>query len=790
MSFFKRFLVKEFTLLIFFLTVWGGMAVAQNCIVSGKVTEEKGEPIQYASVVVSQGGKDIAGTITQENGAFSLQVKASDSLYTLQVFFVGYTSKSLTFNASKEKVQLPNIVLSQNTQTLGEVAVEAQVNGKRSSVERTSLNPQAYMTEMTGSVADILRSSAAVSVNPQGQVSVRGKKNVLLLLDGVPTTMEELSALSSSNIKSIDIITNPDASYDAEGTGGIINIISQKEKGKGFSGQIGANYGFNHFVNGNIALHYVAKGFALNFSYQTKYEDDIIHGNLYRKFVQSGNSLEQQVRSARTVFNNNIALGATFHINSKNKLQADLRLNIPRLNTKQDFDNLYLTEGIERQEYRSRNVSWNRENIEGVLFYQHIIQPNKLSFSIRSSISKIWGHRPSYYFLNSDSVSKSVSGGSPLLTAHQLDFNIKKKYGTWETGVKFSYRQNNIYHDFYSRENQQWNYSPAFSKDLAHREFIPAAYVQFSSPKGKKLFGKAGIRIEYSQVKLSSEKENIKRTQHHLFIAPSLMGQYKINEQHSISLAFSRRISRPTYPQLNPYMSMLDATTFEQGNPYLQPETSENVEFNYLLSTKIVDFSANLYFNYTHNYITEITILKDSLLLLTYINGLSELRTGLDLQLTIHPAKWVDIDMNANTYYVSAKGQYEQIDLSNKGWVNSSLIELNFKPIKGMNIQLQYSFTTPEYYPQFTIPFAHAMNIGISQKFLKGSLTVSALLTDVFNTNNWEVNSNNSVYILRNESYNKSRMFWLGIRYNFNSYQGSKPMKKAEDDRSKVHIGQ
>ena len=790
MRVFKRFSFKVLTLLIFFLTSWASMAVAQNCVVSGVVTEEKGGPIQYASVVVSQRGENIAGTLTQENGVFSLQVKASDSLYTLQVFFVGYTSQSLTFNASKEKVQLPDIVLSQNSQMLGEVAVEAQVNSKQSGVERTSLNPQAYMTEMTGSVADILRSSAAVSVNPQGQVSIRGKKNVLLLLDGVPTTLEELSALSSTNIKSIDIITNPDASYDAEGTGGIINIISQKEKGKGFSGQIAANYGFNHFVNGNIALHYVTKGFSLNFSYQTKYEDDIIHSELYRQFVQSGNSLEQEVRSARTVFNNNIALGATFHINSKNKLQADLRLNIPRLNTKQDFDNLYNTNGIERREYRNRDVSWNRENIEGVLFYQHIIQPNKLSFSIRSSISKIWGHRPSYYFLNGDTVNKSVSGGSPLLTAHQLDFNIKKKYGTWETGVKFSYRQNNIYHDFYSRESQQWNYSPTFSKDLAHREFIPAAYVQFSTPKGKKLFGKIGIRIEYSQVKLHSEKDHINQTQHDLFIAPSLMGQYKINEHHSISFALSRRISRPTYPQLNPYMSMLDATTFEQGNPYLQPETSDNMEFNYLLNTKIVDFSANLYLKHTNNYITEITILKDSLLLLTYINGLSELRTGLDLQLTIRPAKWVDIDLNTNTYYVSAKGKYEQIDLSNKGWVNSSLIELNFMPIKGMKIQLQYSLTTPEYYPQFTIPFSHAMNIGISQKFLKGSLTVSALLTDVFNTNDWAVNSDNNVYILRNDSHNKSRMLWLGIRYNFNSYKGSKHMKKAEEDRSKVHLGQ
>ena len=190
---------------------------------------------------------------------------------------------------------------------------------------------------MGGTVADLLRQQSSVTVDPDGNVSIRGNGNVLLLLDGVPTNLGSINTIPSSNVASIDIITNPNASYDAEGTGGIINIVTKKDGKKGLSGMAAVNYGFNHFTNGSLALNYIRNKFALRFNYQVRYEDDINNGYLYRYYRTTGDSLSQQIRALRTVFNNNIALGATARrttswrvTRSASRCRAAVRCSPPR----------------------------------------------------------------------------------------------------------------------------------------------------------------------------------------------------------------------------------------------------------------------------------------------------------------------------------------------------------------------------------------------------------------------------------------------------------------------------
>ena len=142
--------------------------------------------------------------------------------------------------------------------------------------------------------------------------------------------------------------------------------------------------------------------------------------------------------------------------------------------------------------------------------------------------------------------------------------------------------------------------------------------------------------------------------------------------------------------------------------------------------------------------------------------------------------------MGTDTYYVY---EYLRGENDNSGWVNNSNLKLEFRPIKGMNISLQYFLNTPQYYPQFTTRLSHYMDIGISQKFLKGALAVSARLTDVFNTRQWEVFSENDYYRMSNMLHGKSRMVWLGISYNFNGYRKVGAAKPDSDDRSKIRTG-
>ena len=767
------------------------LSAQQNrCKVTGTVSAANEHTLQYASVYISKHDSVIAGTLTNPKGHFEMEIAQTKDSCLLTVVFMGYKTKQMPFVANTPQVSLGTILMEATSQQLDEVYVTAKQGDNGSTyvdVTTTRLQPTDATSWMGGSIGDVLRTEPSVTIDPNGNVSLRGNGNVLLLLDGVPTNLGSIDAIPSSNVASIDIIKNPNATYDAEGTGGIINIVTKKGATRGLSGMAAVNYGFNHFTNGSLALNYTKNKFAFRFNYQLKYEDDVKDGYLYRYYRTTGDSLSQQIHALRTTFNNNVALGFTIKPDIKNTVDFDLRLIIPRLNAIQDLSNDWFYGGNLVHENRRSDVTWNRENIDGTFAFKRVITPGKLSFSVKANVSKIWGHRPSYYFLEGDSVSKSVSGGSPLLTSAQTDWRIIRKYGFWDAGVKFSYRQNNIYHDFYVNELAGWEYSHQFSNDLLHREYVPATYMQFTSSEWKKIKWSAGIRLEYSQVQLHSEKEELHRTSHDFFIAQSFSFQYTFNPQHSLSLAYSRRITRPTYPQLNPYMSMIDPHNFEQGNMNLKPEQSDNIELLYQFQHKPKwNVTVGLYYNHILNYITQVALFNADILKITYINAKQRNRWGLNVGATLQPWKWLLVTLGTDTYYV-----YEYLRGENdySGWVNNSNVQLNFKPIKGMNISLQYFLNTPQYYPQFTTRLSHYMDIGISQKFLKGALAVSARLTDVFNTRKWEVFSDNQYYRLENMLKNKSRMFWLGISYNFNAYRKSGTPKPSNDDRSIIRTG-
>lgn len=787
---------KQFFILCLFF-IFNMNVFAQNNVssIKGKVIDENEEPIPYASVAVYNSEKLVTGAITNDKGVFTLNVEQSENEIRLAIEFVGYIKEEIKLIPDKSKIDIGNIVLKENVVMLEDVVVSSTAVSHKSTVEHTTINASANIASSKGSALDILSTSSSVSIQ-NDEISIRGNKNILVLMDGIPTTVTDLSSIPAANIKNIDIITNPDASYDSEGTGGIINIITKKENAKGFSGVAAANYGFNHFVTANAAFSYNNKKASYRFSYNTKYEDDIINSTLNRYMKQTGDIIDQQMISNRYTFNNNVNLGADFRLNKKNTLALDFKYMSPRLNVKQDLHNIIESDDVINEENRHNDVTWNRDNIEGVVMFRHVIKPEVSDISFRGSVSKIWGRRPSYYYVGDELMNYSNSGGSPFISNFQTDYKRKVSKGTLSAGAKLTYRSNDIYHEFFSMENEEWIYSETFSNDLFHTELIPAAYVMFASKNIGKFSYKAGLRGEYSIVTLNSKHENLDTSNDDIFIAPSLSVTYKISEKHDLSLAFSRRIGRPTYPQLNPYMSMVDAMTYEQGNMYLHPEKSSKFDLSYNVKGEKFNLFADAYFNYTTDYISQITRVVDSLLITTYINAAYDMKSGIDISLRIFPVKWMTATLSANTFYVKTSGQFKKADydfnvinIDNEGWSNNSNILIDILPSKTTDIQIQYFIMTPQYYPQLTTSFTHKMNIGVKQKLLKGAMTLSLLVTDVFDTYTWEVHSFNSVYDLTNTSRQKSRMLWFGISYNFNSYKQKKVDKSAETDRGLIKFG-
>ena len=788
----KKYLLLSFILLILNINIF-----AQNNIslIKGKVTDENDLTLPYVSVAVYQDNRIITGSITNDDGVFTLKVQRSDKEICLTFDFVGYVKEEMRLIPDKATFDIGDIILKENVVMLDDVVVSSTAVSHKSTIEHTTINASANMGSSKGSALDILSTSSSVSIQNE-EISIRGNKNILVLMDGIPTTITDLSTIPAANIKSIDVITNPDASYDSERTGGIINIIMKKENAKGFSGAAAANYGFNHFVTGNAAFSYNGRNTSYRFNYNTKYEDDVINSSLYRFMKESGNIIKQQMISDRYTFNNNVSLGADFRINKKNTLTLDFRYMSPKLNVKQNLHNIIEISDVVEEENRHNDVTWNRDNIEAVIMFRHIIKPDVSDISFRGSVSKIWGRRPSYYHVGDILQNYSNSGGSPFITNFQADYKQKLDKGSLSAGLKITYRSNDIYHDFYSWENGEWIYSQSFSNDLLHTEMIPAAYIMFSSKNIGKFSFKAGLRGEYSIVTLDSRHENIKSEDDDIFVAPSLSGTYKLSDKQDLSLAFSRRIGRPTYPQLNPYMSMIDAMTYEQGNMYLHPEKTSKLDLTYNIKGERFNIFADAYLNYTTDYISQITKVVDGLLLTTYINSAYDIKSGFDVSIKISPSKWMTATLSSNTFYVKTCGQLKEseydfniIDIDNEGWSNSSNIMLDFIPRKTTSLQVQYFIMTPQYYPQLTTSFTHKMNVGVKQKLLKGALTLSMLVTDVFDTYKWEVHSFNRIYDLTNTSKQKSRMLWIGISYNFNSYKQNKAEKSGDSERNLIKFG-
>ncbi|WP_278703124.1 TonB-dependent receptor domain-containing protein [Butyricimonas virosa] len=753
------------------------------CSIAGKVIDEGQNPVPYASVAIYSGTVPITGVITDNDGKFLLKINHSDNEYRLAMEFIGYSKYEGFITPNKAHINLGVITLKEDTIALGEVVVTGKEVARKSTVEHTTINASANMVSSKGTVIDILRSVSSVSIS-NDEIAIRGNKNILVLMDGVPTTAGDLSTIPAANIQSIEVITNPDASHDAGGTGGIINIISKRSRAEGFSGMVAANYGFSHFASGNIAISYNRPNTSWRFSYNAKYEDDVINSTLNRKVHHTGYEVFQQMQSTRYTFNNNISLCADFRINPRNRLSVDAKVIIPRLNVKQDLHNTF----ADHEEFRYNDVTWNRVNIEGLIAYTHIIKPEVSDITIRGSMSRIWGERPSHYWVGGVENNRSVSGGSPFIPALQADYKHEFGAGTLSVGAKLTYRQNDVYHEFYELSSGDWVYSDNMSKDMLHTEFVPAAYAMFSSRISKKFTYKVGLRGEFSTVTLNSKHDAIDECNNSFFLAPSLSGTYKLAENQDLSLALSRRIGRPTYPQLIPYMSMVDATTYEQGNMHLDPEKATKVDLSYNINSEVVNLFVNGYLNYTTDYISQVTKMDGERLITTYANADSDLKTGVELSLKVTPAKWVNFSVSANTYYVTTEGIFKGTHIDNNGWTNNSNLMFNFIPWKGGDIQVQYFVTTPQYYPQLTTSLTHQMNIGIKQRLLKSAMTVSVLVTDVLNTAKWEVWSHNNLFDLMNSSKNKSRMLWLGVSYNFNSFK-QKGGQKTETNRSLIRLG-
>ncbi len=206
------------------------------------------QPLEYASVAIYKATDNslVTGEITNAKGAFTINNLPAGK-FSIKSSFVGYKTETTTIEINNASVDLPlPILMSSASLSLSEVQVSGKQNEKQMNIEKTKINVSQNISAVSGNVTDVLKSQSSITIDAQNNIYLRGSGNILILMDGKPTTISALNSIPASSIESVDIVTNPDVKYDAEGTGGIINIVMKKQSVSGISGSASLNYGFNN----------------------------------------------------------------------------------------------------------------------------------------------------------------------------------------------------------------------------------------------------------------------------------------------------------------------------------------------------------------------------------------------------------------------------------------------------------------------------------------------------------------------------------------------------------------
>ncbi|MDR2907108.1 MAG: TonB-dependent receptor family protein [Bacteroidales bacterium] len=792
---------KAFTTL--YLLVWGICSIFaqtnQNLSISGNLLDQTSKvPIEYASVALYRLPDTtlITGVITNSEGMFAL-TKIAAGNYLIRSSFVGYETLEKTLALKNTSFQFSEPLQMKQSVVLTEVVVETTRNERQISVEKTQINVSRSISQVSGNVADILRNQSGVTMDMEDNIYLRGNKNILVLIDGIPTTATALNTMPSSSVDNIEIITNPDVRYDAEGTGGIINIVTKRQSLQGLSGRMMLNYGISDRLNGGVNLQYKKGIFGVDFSYNGRYEKIDIESELTRKLHAQNTLIEQHINAVQTNNVHNTALLLSAMPNKTETYTLTIRGLFPKFVNEQNIQGKQTNELSNTTPFnRINDITWSRKVLEGAFSYKKTFERNKHELSVNATFSRTDGNRPAQYYIDNQLAQKASGGGNPTNATLQIDY-LKSifKRGKIETGLRGFIRGNTFKYDFYDLDfnTNQWIVNPAFSNDLEHREYIYATYLMYSDSLSKKLTYKIGARLEYSTSDLlqKSITDTIDKEFWHPF--PYFQLQYNINQSQNLALTFNRRITRPTYPQLNPIINIIDHTIYETGNKNLNPETADMFEINHAFIKQKLQLRTALFFSTIKDFITQVTLLSPpDNLILTFINGNRENKIGGNFDINYNLNKYVSINPAFSFFHAQTTGQYNEIDLGTKNWAWTGNCKITIKPEKQTEIQTFFNYNSPSSLPQFDLDQIYYVDIAIKRTFLKNKLTASFTVSDIFNTNKWNIQSDNKIYNLKNYSKNETRIFWVGLTYNFNAYRPDSRLQRngGEGDRGVIRLGQ
>jgi hypothetical protein len=447
-----------FLLLTFFFIAFAASGQPKGVFnMQGVVTDSTSKhPLQYVSVTLYHASDTTLadGTVTNEKGVFRLSGLHAGT-YLLRVSFVGFQTftKGIMLSQESQMVDM-TIMLQRTAQYLEALTIQGSRTEKVMMIDETRIRVGQNAAVVTGNITDILKEQPGITIDAENTLYLRGNRNILILIDGRPTTLEMLNAIPASSVESIGIITNPDVKQDAEGTGGIIHIVMKQNTQQGVTGSVNLNYGFHHKINGGANLQWGKKKWNLSVNYTGKNEHNEVNSYLLRSLKTEPLHLEQQIRSLQHIPVHTASIFFQGRPVTGHFITAGLRLNFPGLHNSQSIIGQEIHNADTSFYYRRNEFTFSRKNIEGNLGYKKVFEKNRHELNAEISYSRTKGSRPAEYFIEEVLSHRSEGGGAPSVASVQLDYlKAYSKNGRVESGIKQFARWNTFRYSFFDLES-------------------------------------------------------------------------------------------------------------------------------------------------------------------------------------------------------------------------------------------------------------------------------------------------------------------------------------------------
>ncbi|MDR0793817.1 MAG: TonB-dependent receptor [Chitinophagaceae bacterium] len=763
-------------------------AHAQKITFSGKVVDENHKPISFASITILKDTNIVANKISAEDGSFTILLN-NIGTYMMKVEHVSYSDYTKELNFTKEiyvngSLDTQTIVLSKEAAQLNEVVVTAKKPLIERKVDRLVFNVQSSVAATGGDALDALKVAPGIQVN-NNVITMIGKSGLSVMINDRMLNLSGddlinyLKSIKSEDIQSIEIITTPPAKYDAEGNSGIINIKLKRAQPNSWNASLYGAYTQFQYANANEGASFRYNKNKLSFYANVSHNNGTSYYKTENETINYPDTLYNSIGTLKWNYSKNINANAGVDYDFSKKLSMGVQYiyTLNNLSTIQP-NNTYLYSAsnylIQTLSNGSRNNNGNNLNFHSMYQLDTLgrkIELNLDYFDYKNDVDNTF--RTQEYANLTDSVTGSYdaanNGSNQGITNYSVKIDVTHplKWMNLSYGGKLSFTKNNSSIYYYDLTTGTPVFQANRSDDFVYNENQQALYASANKKMGK-WQAQLGLRMEKTEAKGTSQTLAETYPYNYLKLFPTAYVQYALNTKNIFSFNYSERVNRPSYYSLNPFVRYINPYSTSQGNPFLQPSYTHNLELNYTYRN---NWNSSIYFSRSLSMQTQVNYISDGNIntSIKYENAYNQTNIGLSESYTFKQWKWLESVNTGNVSYSKVTSLLPQYIPGNTGTATFLETQNNFilNAEKTFSLSLDYWYMFPQYYGLYKLKSLSDLGIGARALLFKKKLTVAVTSEDILKTHKTRVSSSFSGIPTMFNNYEFRQSVRLSLRYTF-----------------------